>query len=389
VHSLLDLIDWLKRGVAIFDSTAKNISELCKELEELLLDQEVVTEDEAKNVIKTMQLHHHHTTEQKKENIARMKRDEDLHRCGCDVLVGAVDFLKKPIAVFIRLDEPRALGELTTEGHFPIKFIFMCIGPRSMDAAAAPSHNLSDKDAGYAKLLYKENQDTAYIAKMLSDDTNTIDEAEVILCVRPPAEQVSPLQLDSMNKPGEYNYHEAGRAFSSLISNKGFLDICSEAESKLFLSEAIHRFMAKSDIIPQWHHMRFGTEGPAADSDSEDDLEQDADTPMGLQAPPSPVLITRRDSEVRIGFQPRSRSRQGSPSVSRETSSNDLTKLGVGKVGVEVGTTLTALDNTEAKAEAKLANPTPAKASQRARYESEATADWGACSPAGDLESQI
>ena len=33
VHSLLDVMEWLKQGVAIFDTPAKTIQELCDELE--------------------------------------------------------------------------------------------------------------------------------------------------------------------------------------------------------------------------------------------------------------------------------------------------------------------------------------------------------------------
>jgi len=84
---------------------------------------------DAERVTSTMAMHHHHVVERKKENLERQHKDEELHRCGCDVLVGAVDFLSKPICVFIRLDEPRDLGEMTTEGHYPTKFIFLCLGP--------------------------------------------------------------------------------------------------------------------------------------------------------------------------------------------------------------------------------------------------------------------
>ena len=98
-----------------------------------LIDQTVVNEEQAKEVVNTMMLHHNHAIEKKAENVKRTGRDEALHRCGCDVLVGAVKFLKRPVAAFIRLDEPRTLGEMTTEGHFPTKFIFLCLGPIGQD----------------------------------------------------------------------------------------------------------------------------------------------------------------------------------------------------------------------------------------------------------------
>ena len=98
-----------------------------------LIDQTVVNEEQAKQVVNTMQLHHHHAIEKKAENVKRTGRDEALHRCGCDVLVGAVKFLKRPVAAFIRLDVARTLGEMTTEGHFPTKFIFLCLGPIGQD----------------------------------------------------------------------------------------------------------------------------------------------------------------------------------------------------------------------------------------------------------------
>jgi mannitol/fructose-specific phosphotransferase system IIA component (Ntr-type) len=212
VRSLLDVMEFLKRGVSIFDTPAKSVQELCDQLEDELIDQNVVTEQQAKEVVNTMQLHHHHAIQRKEENLKRAGRDEALHRCGCDVLVGAVNFLKHPIAVFIRLDKPRSLGEMTTEGHFPTKFIFLCLGPHG-----------HEKD----------------------------------------------------------EYHEVGRAFACLMSNRGFLNIVSEAPSKLVVCEAVHTFLAQSDIIPQFHHVRYGTgmrspgmEGDDSDSDSDSDSDE-------------------------------------------------------------------------------------------------------------------
>jgi len=208
VHSLLDLLEWVRKGVALLDTPAENITSLTEELKACLIEQGVLTEQQAEQVGTTMAMHHHHVTDRKKETLERMSRDEALHRCGCDVLVGSVDFLEHPLAVFIRLNEPRDLGEMTTEGHYPTKFIFLLLGPSSG----------------------------------LPED-----------------------------------YHEAGRAFSCLISNKGFLDIVSELQSKVVLCEAIHTFMGQADIIPQFHHLRFATEesimsqSELNDSDSDDD----------------------------------------------------------------------------------------------------------------------
>jgi len=199
-------MEWIKRGVSLFDTHVKTIQELCDELEDGMIDQGVLNEEQAKQVVSTMQLHHIHATERREESKARSGRDEALHRCGCDVLVGAVSFLKHPIASFIRLDEPRDLGEMNTEGHYPAKFIFLCLGPEGQQ----------------------------------SDD-----------------------------------YHEVGRAFACLMSNKGFLDIASAAPSKLIVCEAIHTFLAQSDIIPQFHHVRFGVEDDEGQDDSDSDSGED------------------------------------------------------------------------------------------------------------------
>jgi len=193
------VIDWLKHGVSLFDTEAANIEDLKIELSASLVHHELMDQAHADKVTATMAMHHHHVTERKKENIDRQHHDEELHRCGCDVLVGSVDFVEKPICVFIRLNEPKNLGEMTTEGHYPTKFIFLCLGP----AGNGASH--------------------------LND------------------------------------YHEAGRAFSCLMSNKGFLDIASEAPSNGILCEAVHTFMAESDIIPHFHHMFFATDNQAGE----------------------------------------------------------------------------------------------------------------------------
>jgi len=232
VHGILDVIEWLRKGVALFDSEATSISMLASELVEALVDQGVAKKEQAARFGETMAMHHHHVTEKKKENIDRTHKDEAMHRCGCDVLVGAVDFLDHPIAAFVRLNEPQYLGEMTTEGHYPTRFIFMCIGP----------------------------QETTH---------------------------------------QRTTYHEAGRAFSCLMSNRGFLDIAAEALSKQIVCEAIHTFLAESDIIPQFHHMHFNTDNldeatdlatektEINDSDSED---ENSDRPL--------LLSTRRGNEV-------------------------------------------------------------------------------------------
>jgi len=240
VHSLLDVMEWLKQGVAIFDTPAKTIQELCDELENELIDQTVVNEEQAKEVVNTMMLHHNHAIEKKAENVKRTGRDEALHRCGCDVLVGAVKFLKRPVAAFIRLDEPRTLGEMTTEGHFPTKFIFLCLGPIGQDVE---------------------------------------------------------------------EFHEVGRAFSCLMSNKGFLDMVSSAPSKLVVCEAVHTFLAQSDIIPQFHHVRYGIgadkpAGPVADSDSDSDSDEKVDHSIVLSKRGTNEEIMRLEAHT-DAFSPR------------------------------------------------------------------------------------
>lgn len=48
-----------------------------------------------------------------------------------NIMVGEVDFLKKRISAFIRLKEPRDLGNLS-EVTLPTRFVYILIGPKSI-----------------------------------------------------------------------------------------------------------------------------------------------------------------------------------------------------------------------------------------------------------------
>jgi hypothetical protein len=268
VGALLNVIEWLSHGVALFDTEAKNLEELSAELKELIVNHDLMDGDKAQKVVQTMAMHHHHVTERKKENLERQAHDDAIHRCGCDVLVGAVNFVKKPICVFIRLDEPRDLGELSTEGHYPTKFIFLCLGP------------------------------------------------------------------DGEGHQHEKDFHEAGRAFSCLMSNKGFLDIATEAPSNGILCEAIHTFMAESDIIPHFHHMFFATQD---EEQGKAEKHDDSDSDDEGVAPMTPLLLSTRHNEIwklsrmpSPSAKPKNRSSNGSsPDRSPPLTPKSETKLGI------------------------------------------------------------
>ena len=95
------------------------------------------------------------------------------------------------------------------------------------------------------------------------------------------------------------------------MSNKGFLDIVSEAPSKLVVCEAVHTFLAQSDIIPQFHHVRYGTgadkpAGPVADSDSDSDSDEKVDHSIVLSKRGTKEEIMRLEAHT-DAFNPRHR----------------------------------------------------------------------------------
>ena len=71
VGALLNVIEWLSHGVALFDTEAKNLEELSAELKELIVNHDLMDGDKAQKVVQTMAMHHHHVTERKKENLER------------------------------------------------------------------------------------------------------------------------------------------------------------------------------------------------------------------------------------------------------------------------------------------------------------------------------
>ncbi|XP_061823824.1 solute carrier family 4 member 1b (Diego blood group) [Nerophis lumbriciformis] len=140
--SLVQLRRSMNTGVMLFNSEEKTWASMVEKMAAEMLKLKQIRPGDQEGVLKSLQQNRSQQADPESQaltdgvDLRRFSVKESRDECdrveASMVLVGALDFLEKPVVVFVRLKEATALDS-AVEAPQPVRFVFVLIGPSNAD----------------------------------------------------------------------------------------------------------------------------------------------------------------------------------------------------------------------------------------------------------------
>lgn len=135
-----------------------------------------------------------------------------------NILVGVVDFLERPLSVFIRLKNATILGDLT-EVPVPTRFLFILLGPQSKPGRY---HEIG---RSLATVMSDEVfHDVAYKSKNREDLLSGIDEFLDAVTILPPGTWDPNIRIEPPSSIPSQDFRKKPEAIKAIKSQKSIED---------------------------------------------------------------------------------------------------------------------------------------------------------------------
>ncbi|XP_013124861.2 solute carrier family 4 member 1b (Diego blood group) [Oreochromis niloticus] len=200
-RSLIQLRRTMSPGVTILDCEEKTLDTITEKMVSEMVNKKEIRSGDREGVLNSLLQNHSQTTDPESQMLTgtdlqkfsvKERTDESEHVEASMVLVGTLDFLEKPTAVFVRLKEAVALDS-ALEAPEPVRFVFLLIGPSSSD--------MDYYETGRAMAALMANKvfnQTALQAKSARELINAVSKFMDCSIVIPPTEIKSEAMLSSV-----------------------------------------------------------------------------------------------------------------------------------------------------------------------------------------------
>ncbi|XP_026018820.1 solute carrier family 4 member 1b (Diego blood group) isoform X3 [Astatotilapia calliptera] len=200
-RSLIQLRHTMSPGVTILDCEEKTLDTITEKMVSEMVNKKEIRSGDREGVLNSLLQNHSQTTDPESQMLTgtdlqkfsvKERTDESEHVEASMVLVGTLDFLEKPTAVFVRLKEAVALDS-ALEAPEPVRFVFLLIGPSSSD--------MDYYETGRAMAALMANKvfnQTALQAKSARELINAVSKFMDCSIVIPPTEIKSEAMLSSV-----------------------------------------------------------------------------------------------------------------------------------------------------------------------------------------------
>uniref|UniRef100_A0A669BH43 Anion exchange protein n=1 Tax=Oreochromis niloticus TaxID=8128 RepID=A0A669BH43_ORENI len=194
-RSLIQLRRTMSPGVTILDCEEKTLDTITEKMVSEMVNKKEIRSGDREGVLNSLLQNHRYHLSQLLSKTPKGKDCINLLRSfflsASMVLVGTLDFLEKPTAVFVRLKEAVALDS-ALEAPEPVRFVFLLIGPSSSD--------MDYYETGRAMAALMANKvfnQTALQAKSARELINAVSKFMDCSIVIPPTEIKSEAMLSS------------------------------------------------------------------------------------------------------------------------------------------------------------------------------------------------
>uniref|UniRef100_A0A3B4FVF3 Anion exchange protein n=1 Tax=Pundamilia nyererei TaxID=303518 RepID=A0A3B4FVF3_9CICH len=195
-RSLIQLRHTMSPGVTILDCEEKTLDTITEKMVSEMVNKKEIRSGDREGVLNSLlqnrryRLRHHPQIQTQIQ--MKYTRHSSFFLSASMVLVGTLDFLEKPTAVFVRLKEAVALDS-ALEAPEPVRFVFLLIGPSSSD--------MDYYETGRAMAALMANKvfnQTALQAKSARELINAVSKFMDCSIVIPPTEIKSEAMLSSV-----------------------------------------------------------------------------------------------------------------------------------------------------------------------------------------------
>lgn len=141
-RSLIQLRRTMSPGVTIFNCEEKTLTTIAEKMVSEMVNKKEIRSGDREGVLNTLLQNRSQRSDPESQTLTdgidlekfsvKERTDESDHVEACMVLVGTLEFLEKPTAVFVRLKEAVALDS-ALEAPEPLRFVFLLIGPSGSD----------------------------------------------------------------------------------------------------------------------------------------------------------------------------------------------------------------------------------------------------------------
>uniref|UniRef100_A0A3B4FZ40 Anion exchange protein n=1 Tax=Pundamilia nyererei TaxID=303518 RepID=A0A3B4FZ40_9CICH len=220
-RSLIQLRHTMSPGVTILDCEEKTLDTITEKMVSEMVNKKEIRSGDREGVLNSLlqnrryRLRHHPQIQTQIQ--MKYTRHSSFFLSASMVLVGTLDFLEKPTAVFVRLKEAVALDS-ALEAPEPVRFVFLLIGPSSSD--------MDYYETGRAMAALMANKvfnQTALQAKSARELINAVSKFMDCSIVIPPTEIKSEAMLSSViNFQKKLLQDKLGESYAFTISDFTF-----------------------------------------------------------------------------------------------------------------------------------------------------------------------